>query len=111
MGRSPFGNDVDVQLLEKCHHLGDATCSSGPGFVLISKEVKFWRIEFEKNNYHFAFQKFSNIFFKNEFSFCFNPCLLPNRMLREKFVGSTERSVMENIRIAFKHVTNSRPQL
>ena len=63
-----------------------------------------------RNNHHFTFQKFSNIFFKNELSFRFDSCLLPNGMLGEKFVGGAESGVMENIRIAFEHVTNSRTQ-
>ena len=60
--------------------------------------------------HHFTFQNFSNIFFKNELSFCFDSCLLPDGMLGEKFVGGAERGIMENIRIAFEHVTNSRTQ-
>ena len=66
--------------------------------------------EEERSNHHFTFQKFSNIFFKNELSFCFDSCLLPDGMLGEKFVGSAEGGVMENIRIAFEHVTDSRTQ-
>lgn len=61
--------------------------------------------------YHFALFQLSDVLIEYKFPLSFDLGLLPDGMLREEFVGSSESCIMEHARIAFEHIPNSRTQL
>ncbi len=59
--------------------------------------------------YRITLLEILNVFLKYEFPFGLNPCLLPDGMLREKFICGRKSRIMEHTRVALQHVSNSRP--
>lgn len=58
--------------------------------------------------HHFTLDQLRNIFIKYELTLHFDFSLLPNRMLSEELICSCKCCIMENVRIAFEHVPDSR---
>lgn len=55
--------------------------------------------------HYFTVLELGDIFLKYELPLSLNTSLLPYRMLREQFIGSSECRVMEHVRVALEHVT------
>ncbi len=64
-----------------------------------------------KGTHHFALFEFRDILLEDESALGFNLGLLPDGVLSEQLVSSSEGRVVEHVRVPLEHVTNGGAKL